>query len=159
MKTRLTFEERLVAYSDRSGGPDACWPWRLGTDRHGYGRMVVGSRRHTAHRVAYEALVGPVPAGFDVDHVCHTIDSDCPGGNPCLHRRCVNPRHLEAVPRKVNILRGKSFTAESAVLTACRKGHPFTAENTYRAPGKTWRRCRACQRGACRQYRSRRGGD
>ena len=60
---------------DRSGGPDACWPW-LGRLYGGYGSFGgVG-----AHRVAYELLRGAIPEGRHVDHRCHTDDPTCQGG-------------------------------------------------------------------------------
>lgn len=67
--------------------PDGCMIWTGGKDRHGYGKFWVGSRADGtrrlvgAHRVAYTALIGPIPDGMTVDHVC---------GTPA----CVRPDHL-----------------------------------------------------------------
>ena len=47
-----------------------------------------------AHRAAWEAEHGPIPPGAVVDHTCHNTDPDCPGGNSCPHRACVNLEHL-----------------------------------------------------------------
>lgn len=59
------------------GPRSQCWPWRGGTDRHGYGVTGFGSRR--AHRVAFDLFFGE-PSG----HVMHSCD------NPI----CCNPHHL-----------------------------------------------------------------
>jgi very-short-patch-repair endonuclease/endogenous inhibitor of DNA gyrase (YacG/DUF329 family) len=85
---------RFLAYSDRSGGPDACWPW-LSTvhPKTGFGYIFEHPKLRTAHRFAYEHFVGPIPDGREVGHACCTDDCSTPGdGDP--HRSCVNPRHV-----------------------------------------------------------------
>lgn len=66
------------------GGPDECWPWQ-GFRYKGYGRVAVtvdgAVRVIGAHRIAYEAAYGPIPAGLTVLHRCD---------NP----PCCNPAHL-----------------------------------------------------------------
>lgn len=86
--------------------PNGCWLWQ-GTTNHGYGWCgdEHGVSRN-AHRLAWEIWVGPIPAGMTLDHVCHTNDPFCFGGE-CLHRRCLNPEHLEVVTRAENIRRGR----------------------------------------------------
>lgn len=73
--------------------PDTgCWLWTGYLTHDGYG--VSASRRwgYLAHRANYRRHVGPIPAGFDVDHLCRV-------------RRCVNPDHLEAVTHEENVRR------------------------------------------------------
>jgi len=129
---------------------DECWPW-LGNLSHGYGRWVGDVH---AHRAVYEALIGPLPAGLDLDHLCHNRDTTCPGGTEnCVHRRCVNPAHLEPVPRRVNVLRGAGPSAVNARKDECIHGHPFDAANTY-INRDGWRGCRTCNRERRRHYRA-----
>jgi hypothetical protein len=49
-----------------------------------------------------ESLIGPVPAGMVLDHLCHTLATDCIGGPRCQHRRCVNPAHLVDAGTQLN---------------------------------------------------------
>jgi hypothetical protein len=83
--------ERLWRRVDRSGGPDACWPWLGYRDRHGYGQIgVMPHRLLYTHRLAWEVSKGPVPVGH---YVCHACD------NP----PCCNPTHLFTGTQKDNM--------------------------------------------------------
>jgi len=79
-----------------------CWNFTGGlsntTPGKGYGRMSINGRMHYTHRIAYEALVGPVPEGLDLDHLCR-------------NRKCCNPEHLEPVTRRENLMRGDTLAA------------------------------------------------
>lgn len=131
---------------DSSGGPDACWPWTGSMGRYGYGRWVSGGVTQQAHRAVYELLIGPIPDGLDLDHMCHNKDPLCPGGVTCLHRRCCNPSHLMPDARGPNILRGKTLSGRNAAKVECIHGHPFDEANTYVSPTTGQRTCRACGR-------------
>ena len=108
---------------------ETCWLWTASTTTAGYGQFHYEARRMVmAHRMAYELIVGPIPDGLELDHLCRI-------------RRCVNPAHLEAVTRKENVRRGLC----GAMVTVCPRGHEYTTENT-RLDTKGWRRCRTCHR-------------
>lgn len=112
-------------------GPDRCWPWRPTAAAGTYGKFWTGSRLVWAHRFAYELIVGPIPEGLQLDHLCR-------------NRNCVNAAHLEPVTNKINCLRGTGFAAENHRKTQCPQGHKYVPANTYRnALG--WRECRACK--------------
>ncbi|MEV6102652.1 HNH endonuclease signature motif containing protein [Nocardia sp. NPDC051981] len=145
-------DERFMSRVDKT--KSGCWLWTSTHSANGYGQFHFNGARYPAHVWAYERLVGPVPDGLQLDHLCHTSDSSCTGGVICLHRRCVNPSHLEPVTARENTLRGNSLQAANAAKTHCSKGHPFDAENThYTARGR--RVCRACQRAFTASYRAR----
>lgn len=131
---------------------NGCWLWTGDGTKDGYGtfRPGPGHPKHMAHRWAYEQYVGPVPAGMDLDHTCHTYDSECPGGNDCQHRRCCNPKHLEPVTRSENTIRQRHhYRAKEQ----CPKGHPYEGDNLITGKdGK--RRCRTCDVERKRRQRS-----
>jgi hypothetical protein len=89
-------------------GDDECWPWTGYVQSNGYGVRSTHNPGETrlAHRIAYQLLVGPIPEGLVLDHVCHTQAASCRDADDCPHRRCVNPAHLEPVTRRENIARG-----------------------------------------------------
>lgn len=107
-----------------------CWVFTGAINASGYGVIGRGGRgagNVLTHRVTYERLVGPVPDGLDLDHLCR-------------NRACCNPEHLEPVTRRENCIRGVRW----AVLpTHCKQGHEFTPENTVQT--KKQRRCKTCR--------------
>lgn len=142
-------QERFWENVDRRG-PDECWPWTACTEQ-GYGRFHRQDQTTIrAHRFAYELLRRLVPDGLVLDHVCHTRDPHCPGGETCPHRRCCNPAHLAEVDRPENFRRGRG----PQLKPHCARGHPWTEENTrIRVSGG--RTCRFCERETQRRRRAR----
>lgn len=130
-----------------TAGPNGCIIWTGDTAR-GYGVAWKGGRRNRAHRVSFELLVGSIPSGMQIDHLCHTLDETCPGGATCLHRRCINPHHLEPVTLGENVLRGRGITAQNKAKKSCLRGHPLEGDNVYIPPGTGQRHCRTCKRDA-----------
>lgn len=121
----LTVEERFfrhISHEDANG----CWIWDKPNLGRGYGQFFGG-----AHRWSYEFFVGEIPEGLHLDHLCR-------------NRACVNPCHLDPVPRRINILRGTSQSAINARKTHCVRGHPFDSGNTYVTPDGR-RQCRTCR--------------
>jgi len=138
-----TTAERFWAKVDKAGpipecrpelGP--CWIW-TGSTSHGYGRLQAAGKVMGAHRFAYELLVGPIPEGLEPDHLCRV--SACVKAIADEH----GPAHLEPVTHRENMLRGETIGAVNSRKTHCRRGHPFTPENTQRYG--TDRACKTCR--------------
>jgi hypothetical protein len=107
---------------------DDHWRWTGQLNNKGYGLVHFEGTKRAAHVVVYTLLVGPVPAGLQLDHLCEFKD--------CCRVGC-----LEPVTPKENQQRA------SARQTHCRRaGHPRTPENTYRNPRTGRTSCRACAR-------------
>jgi len=124
------------------GPVDECWPWLAGLDQ-GYGRFWTGSGFIRGHRAVYKLLVNAIADDVVLDHLCHGWDRTCEGGESCLHRRCVNPAHLEETTLEENKRRGQSAPARNARKTHCPHGHPLSGENLMRQTNGD-RRCRTC---------------
>jgi hypothetical protein len=123
--TQAKWLARFDSKIDKESRP--CWQWTAAKSSNGYGSFGVEGKSCHAHRLSYERYKGPIPAGFDIDHICR-------------NRACVNPDHLEAVSRKDNVQRG----ARGALKTHCAQGHPWTDEHIYVRPANGKRMCRTC---------------
>lgn len=103
-----------------------CWTW-TGAVSNGYGRFQARSGRCViAHRWIYQQLVGDVPEGLHLDHLCRNTV-------------CVNPYHLDPVPPLVNVQRSEGNNSK----THCPQGHAYDEANTDRRSGRRF--CRACR--------------
>jgi 5-methylcytosine-specific restriction endonuclease McrA len=123
---RKTLDERFWSKVEVT---PSCWVWTGSCNQGGYGMLAKlkpdgGQTSVGAHRVAYQLLVGPIPDGLEIDHLCRV-------------RNCVNPAHLEVVTRLENARRGAP-----ANQTHCKRGHELTPENLNRDTGR--RRCKIC---------------
>lgn len=141
--------EALRSNAGRGGQPywvpeeNGCWRWqghlakKTGYATFGYG--VEGTRYATpAHRAVYEALVGPIPQGLTIDHLCRNTG-------------CVNPEHLEPVTMAENLRRGESPSALNGRKTVCKRGHDLVPR-----PGTDkWRLCAICREENQRKRRAR----
>lgn len=106
-----------------------CWLWVGSDGPKGYGRIMVAQKAYRAHRFVYEAMVGPIPQGLVIDHLCRV-------------RCCVNPAHMRTVSNKANVLAGVGVTALNAQKEVCKRGHPLSGANIKIAGG--YRNCRIC---------------
>jgi hypothetical protein len=123
-----TFEERF--WSRVSVGD--CWEWTGTVTRKGYGLVKFPDhRRKVVHRQAWEMLVGPIPDGLDLDHLCR-------------NRKCLNPDHLEPVTRRENLMRGATLARVNAQKTHCPQRHPYAGANLGIGSAGD-RYCRSCR--------------
>ncbi|MGI5247556.1 HNH endonuclease signature motif containing protein [Dactylosporangium sp. CA-139066] len=140
--------DRFWARLDADLDPVQCWHWTGTLSYYRYGTITTRKKVRQAHVVAYESVHGPVPDGYQVDHTCHNADPDCPGNRDCLHRRCVNPAHLEAVTPAEN----KRRAHDRIRKPVCPQGHPMDGDNLYVNPVSGQRACKTCKRAKVRRW-------
>lgn len=131
------YENRLLARVevDDSG----CWRWTGPLNPAGYGGTIrAWHKGWLPHRLAHKVMTGPIPDGYQVDHLCRV-------------RNCINPTHLEAVTQAENLRR------QGAAVIHCPRGHAYSRTNTYRSADNL-RRCRICARDRNRRVAQARKG-
>lgn len=124
--------EFLSSFWSKVKKTNNCWEWTASTAGGGYGHFNYKKKQYTAHRTAYELLVGEIPKGLQIDHLCR-------------NKKCVNPQHLEPVTPSQNICRGDTIPAVHAKKTHCPNGHPYSGDNLYLSGKHQTRRCRICR--------------
>ncbi len=128
-----TPEERFWAKVDAEGD---CWIW-TGATINGYGAFADGTgKRVLAHRYAYALLVGKIPDGLTLDHLCR---------NP----PCLNPDHLEPVTLAENVRRAQRNRRNQRLH--CPQGHPYSGTNLY-VNARGLNVCRTCMDTSRRRY-------
>ena len=140
--TKATPKDVVSVFWQRVRKTPTCWNWEAALSE-GYGIFYNGSHRIRAHRFSYELLIGPIPTGLQLDHLCRNA-------------RCVNPAHLEAVTSRENTMRGLNSAADKARQAHCIHGHPFDLRNTYYRPDGG-RVCRSCRNTWSRKHPKTRG--
>lgn len=108
--TRTPVSERFWPKVDKNGpvpahDPDLgpCWIWTAAKNPAGYGHINVNGRNRTAHRVAWELLVGEIPPAMDLLHKCdvkacvrsshHYLGTDSDNQRD-MHARSTAPRNM-----------------------------------------------------------------
>jgi len=137
-KKSLMDRIRGLSIPDENG----CWAWKGYITSNGYGQIRIEQpdgawKTRYAHRISYEAFIGLIPVGLDLDHKCRI-------------RHCVNPDHLEPVSRSENMRRSPLMDRQSH-KTHCKYGHVFTSDRDARGR----RTCLQCRKRLNKEYRER----
>jgi hypothetical protein len=147
-KPKVPFHVRLWPKVAQTGSVTECWEWLGAKNVSGYGcmaRRTDTGKSTLAHRIVYEATIGEVPDGMDLDHLC------CNPG-------CVNPWHLEVVTHAENMRRsehvGRARGAQQRAKTHCPWGHEYSGYNLV-VNSKGSRCCRTCMAAQTRERRRR----
>lgn len=121
---------RRTEYDPETG----CLVWMGGKNKAGYGVINAGRRddgtKHITgtHRAAWEALVGPIPEGLELDHFL------------CENSSCWNITHLRPATPRENVLRGDTVVSANAAKELCPRNHPYDKVNN-----RGQRCCRRCE--------------
>lgn len=122
-----------------------CWLWTGVLDKDGYGIYshwrngdwrTGKMNKARAHMAAYIIANGAIPSGLTIDHLCRV-------------RHCCQDGHLEATTVRVNTLRGIGPSAQNAVKTFCKRGHPLPPLSN--GPG---RQCATCATEKDRRFKA-----
>ena len=120
MPAAMTKAERIAVFHSRyiPEPNTGCWIWTAARRADGYGKMSWNGPVEYAHRIAWLLEYGAWPERI-LDHLCRMPS-------------CVNPKHLEDVSHRSNLLRGVGFSAINARKTHCPQGHVYDKNHRYR---------------------------
>lgn len=91
----------------------------------------------------HERYKGPIPPGYQVDHLCR-------------NRACANPVHLEAVTQAENLRRQMAaWRKKNPTPTHCPRGHEYAGANLYVNKTSGRNVCRTCQKAAMVRFKER----
>lgn len=138
---RIDDRQAMIAYfeahcsQEDRGYSTPCRVWQGFVTPKGYGQTTVRGKNWKAHRLAFASLVGPIPEGMTLDHLC-------------MVKLCCNPEHLEPVTAVENTRRAYESDIKWGAPRHihCKRGHPFSEQNTYIRPDGS-RECSTCKRG------------
>jgi hypothetical protein len=65
-------------------------------DEDGYARISCKGKNRIGSDAVYEMVYGPIPEGYEVDHICHV-------------RHCVEPTHLRVLTHRQNVIHIKAY--------------------------------------------------
>jgi len=106
--------------------PSGCWEWKGATGPRGYGKLSYRGATVPAHRLSYEAYVGPIPEGAYILHGCD---------NP----PCMNPAHLQPGDHTENMEqmtdRNRSTTGETDGMAKLTDAQVAEIRERYAAGG------------------------
>lgn len=103
-----------------------CWIWEGWTRHDGYGSVSFNGKTSYIHLLMHEHFNGPIPDGYEVDHLCRV-------------RLCANPGHLEAVTPSEN------STRKYVDRNHCKYGHPLDVLIPRKDRPKPLRSCSTCR--------------
>jgi hypothetical protein len=91
---------------------DGCWEWTGSKHPKGYGFFSATGKKIYAHRYIWQVLYGPIPTGFELDHLCN-------------NKSCVRPDHLDCVTHSQNMARA----AENGAWNGTKNGNAKRTES------------------------------
>lgn len=120
-------------FVDKTSSSRGCWLWKGFIHPGGYVQFWFQGVPVKGHRYSYELFEGPIPDGHDVHHICGV-------------KHCVNPSHLETLPKDIHRALHMKETEPwkwQSGKTHCPQGHEYTKENTYLRYNKRY--CLTCR--------------
>ncbi len=112
---------------------NGCLIWPGAKGRAGHGHVKYKGELWRVHRLVYTHLVGPIPEGQHLHHICETP-------------ACANHNHLTAVTYIKHAYLGDTLAVRNSTKQTCPNGHPYEGYNLIILDrGTTTNRiCRKC---------------